>query len=258
MWIAVVPALNEEASISRVMETLAKTPVGQIILVANGCTDKTLETAQDAAGKSDLKIIEFAHPLGLDIPRAVGAFYAKKKAPQGIIFVDGDMKGDIAYALSALIKAVENGADMALTNCYPYILLRSSLTLSVLRERETLNRHLGIFDELGLASPSHGPHAISGRLLQALPPETIAIPPLSLAYAVKENFTVKVGASIAHTSLGSRFRNNKHAALIAETIIGDTRQALYWPDAQNLPGDIPDGYRSMRRFDLLQKFVQEN
>lgn len=258
MWIAAVPAFNEEASITRVLENLIKAGVGRIILVANGCTDSTLELAGQTVAKEKLEIIEFTPRLGLDIPRAIGAAAAKKKEPPGLLLVDGDMQGELAGALLGLMQAVESGADMALTNCYPYILPRSPLTLSVLKEREALNRHLGVFDELGLASPSHGPHALSGRLLQALPPEAIAIPPLSIAFAVKNGFAVKVGASIGHNSLGSHSRNNHHAGKVAETIIGDTRQALYWPEYHNLPADLPDGYRSQRRFDLLQKYIQEN
>lgn len=259
MWTAVVPAYNEENSISQVINNLNKASVEHIILVTNGCVDQTQELAIKSAEKSHLKIINFNEPLGVDIPRAVGAAFAKQTDTSGLLFVDGDMKGNIVYALLDLMNCIENGIDMALTNCYPYILNRSSLAHSVLKEREALNRKLGLFDELGLASPCHGPHAISRNLLQALPPYTIAIPPLSLVFAVNNGYSVEVGTSISHNLLGSHGRNNKHASLIAETIIGDCRQALSFADnsLEHTPSHqyVPDGYRSQRRFDILNYYL---
>lgn len=261
MWTAIVPAYNEEKSISQVIHSLNLADIKDIIIVANGCTDLTLELAIRHKENARLYIVEFPEPLGVDMPRAVGAVVAKKMNPVGAIFVDGDMKGNIAYNLISLKQGIEKGTDMALTNCYPYIQYRSKLAKSVLKEREALNRKLGIFDKLGLATPSHGPHAISGKLLRALPPETIAIPPLSLAFAVLNFFEVGVTASISHQLLGSHARNNEHASQIAETIIGDCRQALNYCSYRSLEktllySDNADGYRTKRRFDLLDNFLK--
>lgn len=262
MWTAVVPAYNEEKSISQVIHSLNLADIKEIIIVANGCTDSTIEQAIRHKGNARLHIIEFPEPLGVDTPRAVGAVIAGKMNPSGIIFVDGDMKGNIAYNLISLKQGIEKGIDMALTNCYPYIQYRSKLAKSVLKEREALNRKLGIFDKLGLASPSHGPHAVSGKLLSVLPPKTIAIPPLSLAFAVLNFFKVDVSASISHQLLGSHARNNEHASLIAETIIGDCRQALYYCRHLSLEKAFlylteaeAQGYRTKRRFDQLENFL---
>lgn len=260
MWIAIVPAYNEENSISQVINNLNQANIKEIIIVANGCTDLTYELAIRNKENACLHILDFPQPLGVDTPRAVGAALAKKMNPTGVIFVDGDMKGNIAYTLINLMQDVEKGVDMALTNCYPYIQSRSKLAQLVLKEREMLNRKLGIFDKLGLASPCHGPHAVSRKLLEALPPKTIAIPPLSLVFAVLNLFTVNVAASISHHLLGSYARNNQHASLIAETIIGDCRQAIIYANHHSLEkafADIiePDGYRSKRRFDLLDNFL---
>ncbi|PKM88253.1 MAG: glycosyltransferase [Firmicutes bacterium HGW-Firmicutes-12] len=260
MWTAVVPAYNEENSIYHVMTNLNMPYISKIVLVTNGCTDHTQELAIKSTRKDSLHIIDFPEPLGVDIPRAIGAAYARKINSTGLIFVDGDMKGNISYAILELIQSIESGVDMALTNCYPYISNRSTLALSVLKERENLNRKLDLFDELGLASPCHGPHAISNNLLQMLPPELIAVPPLSLVFAVINNFSVRVATSIPHHLLGSHGRNNKHASLIAETIIGDCREALVYANNDDLEHSLdqeilPDGYRSKRRFDLLNNYL---
>lgn len=260
MWTAVIPASNEEESIPWVMDTLNKAGIEHLILVVNGCMDRTCELAVRSSGKAKLHLLEFPESLGVDIPRAIGAAYAKKIDPTGILFVDGDMKGDISYALYDLVHCIENGLDMALTNCYPYIYQRSDLALDVLKEREILNRKLGLFNILGLASPSHGPHAISRALLAALSPETIAVPPLALAFAAVNNFSIGVGTALSHRLLGSHLRSMQHAALIADTIIGDCRQALLYFNGMALEQTFkariePDGYRSARRFDLLQDFL---
>nr|MDA8228093.1 glycosyltransferase family 2 protein [Desulfitobacterium hafniense] len=42
MFDAVIPAKNEEKSILAVLTTILRLPLRRIILVLNGCTDKTL------------------------------------------------------------------------------------------------------------------------------------------------------------------------------------------------------------------------
>ena len=256
MFIAVVPAHNEAASIPHVMETLHKINIDRIVLVANGCTDSTCEQALRCAKEGALDILSFPEELGYDLPRAIGASYARRFAPSVLLFIDGDMKGDISYALLNLSEGVRKGLDMALTNCYPYIYQRNELAMDVITAREILNRRLGLFNKIGLASPSHGPHAISGALLQAVPDKIFAIPPLSLAYAALHGFNVGVAAAIPHKLLGSHYRNSEHAALIAQTIIGDCRQALAYVSGKPLDAVIaskeePIGYRLRRRFDLI-------
>jgi len=259
MHIAVIPACNEAESIPYVINSLQKINIDRIILVANGCIDATCEQALRSADENTLHLLNFPEQLGLDIPRAIGAAYARQFDPAVLIFVDGDMKGDISYALLDLITGIKKGLDMALTNCYPYIYQRSELALSVIKERETLNRRVGLFNKIGLASPCHGPHAVSRSFLQAVPDKIFAIPPLSLAYAAANGFGVGVAAAIPHNLLGSHFRNSKHAAMIAQTIIGDCRQALSYANGEPLESVLNSkeeqiGYRSGRRFDLLNIF----
>ena len=44
----IIPALNEEASISKVIGDIPKSLVRDIVVVDNGSTDKTVEKAQEA------------------------------------------------------------------------------------------------------------------------------------------------------------------------------------------------------------------
>jgi glycosyltransferase involved in cell wall biosynthesis len=227
----------------------------RIILVLNGCTDRTLELTRSIPDQR-VHIIYFSDPLGIDIPRAVGALYARSLNSQGVLFVDGDMSGDVFNGLAKLFSALDNGVDVALTNCYPYITHRAKLANLVLRFRGNLNKELGLFQALGNATPTHGPHALSGKALTLIPPEAIAIPPLTLVLAKRFGLNIRVAASIPHQSLKSPSKHRRHARLIADTIIGDCMMGITLnnnePVTRALGKHKMLGYHPERRFDLLR------
>lgn len=259
MFAAVIPAKNEEKSILAALTTILRLPINYIILVLNGCTDRTFELARSIPDPR-LHFLFFTEPLGIDIPRAVGALYARHLGVKGTLFVDGDMSGDIYQNLLNLIAAIESGVDVALTNCYPYITHRQKLAHLVLKFRARLNRELDLYKTLGLATPTHGPHALSERALEILPSEAIAIPPLTLFWAKKNSLNIKVATSIPHGALHSPRKHRCHARLIGETIIGDCLMGLAL--CQNIPLTRKIGkhkligYHSERRFDLLEQWEQ--
>ncbi len=259
MFSAVIPAQNEEKSILAVLTNLLSLPLDLIIPVLNGCTDNTLELIRSIPDHR-LHIIYFTQSLGIDIPRAIGALYALKLKTDGVLFIDGDMSGNIHENLSDLLKSLQNEVDVALTNCYPYITHRAKLVNLVLKFRSQLNKELDLFQTLGLATPTHGPHALSARALNQSPPEAIAIPPLSLVYAKNNNLNIKVSTSIPHENLRSPRKHRRHARLIAETIIGDCLMALALAQGQPLTRTLGKhellGYHPERRFDLLQQWSE--
>lgn len=259
MFAVIIPIKNEEKSILAVLTTILRLPVEYIILVINGCTDRTLDLACSILD-TRLRILYFADPLGIDIPRAIGSLYARQLGVKGILFVDGDMSGDLYQNLLDLLQSIQNGIDVAITNCYPYITHRQKLANLVLRFRAKLNRELDLFKTLGLATPTHGPHALSDRALQMLPIEAIAIPPLTLYWAKKSSLTLQVATSISHENLHSPRKNRSHARLIAETIIGDCLMGLSLiensPPTRALGKHNMLGYHPERRFDLLAKWEQ--
>lgn len=257
MFSAVIPAQNEEKSILAVLTNLLSLPLDLIIPVLNGCTDNTLELIRSIPDPR-LHIIYFTQPLGIDIPRAIGALYALMLKTDGVLFIDGDMSGNIHGNLSDLLKALQNGIDVALTNCYPYITHRANLVNFVLRFRSQLNKELDLFQTLGLATPTHGPHALSAKALSQFPPEAIAIPPLSLVWAKNNNLRIKVSTSIPHANLHSPRKHRRHTRLITGTIIGDCLMALAFAQGQPLTRTLGKheflGYHPERRFDLLQQW----
>jgi len=259
MFAVVIPAKNEEKSILATLTTILRLPVSYIILVLNGCTDQTFELARSIPDNR-IHILFFSDSLGIDIPRAIGVLYARHIGAKGALFVDGDMSGDIYQNLLTLVSTVESGVDVALTNCYPYIPHRHKLANLVLSFRSKLNRELDLFKSLGLATPTHGPHALSQRAMNSLPSEAFAIPPLTLYWAKQFDLIIKVGTSIPHEALHSPRKHRRHARLIAETIIGDCLMGLALihnePPARSLGKHKLMGYHLERRFDLLNRWEQ--
>ena len=264
MLATVVPVKNEEKRLKKTIETLLAIPSNLIIPVINGSSDNSFNIVQQIRSKQ-VSPVHFIETLGIDIPRAVGAKVAINKGAAAVLFLDGDMDGDIVESLRELFLAVERGlADMALTDCYPgqYLPGLSSLANEVLVVRRKLNREMGLEKIIGAASPSHGPHVVSRRFLLNIPLRDLAVPPVSLARAVKKGLTIQVGASIPHKLLGSPEKNFIHSELIAETIIGDCLEALcaYRDKKRSRRSGLInyDGYNPQRRWDLLDEFVKQH
>lgn len=264
MWIAVVPAYNEALSVSTVIKNLSQAKVDLLLLVANGCTDMTCSESLRAAKESNqlLKILHFPKPLGIDVPKAVGAAFALNYNPKGVLFVDGDMGGQLTPVFRDLMEAVEGGLDLALTNCYPTCQPHSELAEQVLEVRKSLNRHLNLYSRLQAATPSHGPHVFRGSLLKKIDLRNLAVPPKALVQAAWHSVNIGIGAAISHHLLGSAPRSALHSEKIAATIIGDCHEALrlLYPalfDPALLKAFLA-GYHSERRFDILERVLSLN
>lgn len=263
MLAAVVPARNEEKRIIKAIDTLLTTPVDLIIPVINGSTDNSPYHVRQLKSPQVLPLY-FTEPLGIDVPRAVGAKIACDRGAAVILFLDGDMEGDISKNLCELLENVNSHhLDMSLTDCYPDDGKAglSTLAFHLLEERRRLNREIGLEKRVGGASPSHGPHAVSRRFLNTIPLKELAIPPVSLALAAKNNLRVNIGTTIGHKYLGSPEKDENHSRLIAETIIGDCIEAscvFKNKKRSRIRGGIEYiGYHRERRWDLLEKIISE-
>ncbi|HAP93917.1 MAG TPA: hypothetical protein DCM26_04750 [Desulfotomaculum sp.] len=262
MIAAVIPVKNEAATLKKVINTISNTGTDIIIPVFNGCTDGSQQIIEKLA-VPHLSPLYFADSLGIDMPRAVGAAWAYKMGADVILFVDGDMAGNIGNTLKKLIKSiVQKRFHLALTDCYPPKKAgRPSLLASYLLDmRIILNRALGLEGAIGGASPSHGPHVVSRRFLEQIPFRELAVPPVALALAVRQGLPAGIGACLPHAQLGSRQRDPIHSHRIAETIIGDCLEALQvyhnQPRNRSRKGVTYIGYHQERRFDLLEDFIE--
>ncbi|MDD4568608.1 MAG: glycosyl transferase family 2 [Tepidanaerobacteraceae bacterium] len=262
MNMAVVPAKNEQGRIGKVLTLLKKTPVEKIITIVNGSRDNTMKEIKSLKIGS-VEILYFTPELGIDIPRAIGAYHAYKSGATSVIFVDGDLIGDIETQVIDLIHAVVyQQVDLAMTNCYPDLVYSSDLAEQILLFRSLLNLKLGLYDKIGVASPSHGPHAVSRRLMELVDFKDFAIPPVILAFAACSGLSIDVATKLPQEQLGSTIRNYAHAKKIADTIIGDTLEAINYfngkPRTRCFLYKEYLGYNPLRRFDILEKFLVMN
>ncbi len=263
MIAAVIPVKNEAATIRKVIRTVSSTEVDLIIPVFNGCTDRSREIIE-VMNCANISPIHFESSLGIDVPRSVGAAWAYKLGAEIVLFIDGDMEGNIANTLRRLLSSIlRKGFQMALTDCYPPETgsKPSQLARYLLSLRSELNKTLGFEEAIGNASPSHGPHAITRKFIESVPYQEFAVPPAALALAARCRLDVGIGARLPHARLGSRQRDFYHNRQIAETIIGDCLEALQVFYGQTRTrthnGKTYLGYHIERRFDLLEDFLKK-
>lgn len=222
MLAVVIPACNEEETIGQVLDNLKTLPIHWIIPVLNGCTDHTLPTVLAHPLAEKVSLIHYPLALGIDTPRAVGAQCALQLGAEEILFVDGDLSGSFSSCLEQLYLAIsQKHCQLALTNCYPSIGYRSQTAKLVVRYREELNRTLGLFPNIGLATPSHGPHCLSAQLLRETGTQCLAVPPMLLAKAAEKGLPIRVAATLENDQWHSSQRGDSHNQKIADTIIGD-------------------------------------
>lgn len=256
---AVIPARDEEKSIRAAIGNARASGARVVHVVVNGSTDRTAEMA--LVEQPPVAVHEFAEPLGLDVPRAIGAALCLASgeflaSPAGaLLFLDGDMDGPIAPVLKRLVEPVLEGRlDLSLTACCS-ITETGPNASRVMRARLALNRRLGLAAGIGTASPSHGPFACSLRLLDCCELRDFATPPLLLVRAVLNHLSIGTGAAIRHEFLGSPYRGALHARLVADTIVGDCAEALAVlegrPRTRDFEGAEYPGLNPYRRFDLL-------
>lgn len=268
MLSAVIPILNEEKTLKIVLANLEKIPfLNYAFFVLNGSTDQSLAIVKQAKTNYQKVILSYPTALGFDIPRAVGAFWAcqisannvANNSKKAILFLDGDTACDIHQNLKQLAQAVllEN-VDLALANCYPYPHKRFALADEVLKSRGELNRTLGLFHDLGLASPSHGPICVSEQIISQIGVSYLAIPPLFMAKVREQQGKIKVATALANNKWYGAPRDDEHNQLIAETIIGDNKMAQNYYLTHTLNREGYPGYHPYRNFQFISQLTGED
>ncbi|MBS4023281.1 MAG: glycosyltransferase family 2 protein [Dethiobacter sp.] len=263
MLAAIIPVRNEESRIGRLLLRLRLIKdISRIIVVLNGSDQFTIDEVEAVYRLDPFKMVNVHFPiaLGIDVPRAVGAYLAYTSGMSHVLFMDGDLIGEITEDLNSFINAsLSRKLDLSLVNCYPGKSGEISSNELMICFRHLLNRELKLDGELGSASPSHGPHLVSRRLLEAVPWNDFAVPPTLLVHARQNNLKIGIGGDIPHARLGSSIKSQLHCDLIVDTIAGDCLEALcLWrrvPRARGHGGRIYRGYHPERRFDLLNEFL---
>jgi len=263
MLTAIVPVKNEESRIGLLLQRLLSLEqVREILVILNGSNEETRLEVEGVFRHADakIKLISFKEALGIDVPRAVGARLAATGGLPYALFVDGDLIGEFTTELQKLIvDSISRKLDLALVDCYPYGQPQLALAGPIFCFRRLLNEELGFWPKLGIATPSHGPHLVSRRLLSAVPWEDFAVPPTLLVHALQHKLQVDIAGAIPHLQLGSSVKSHPHSQLIVDTIAGDCLEALclsrHQPRQREHEGKKYLGYHSERRFDLLKAFL---
>ncbi len=259
MITAVVPARNEGGRISTVLTNLGILPIDHIIVIANGSIDNTMREILNLR-LPKIHILYFQECLGIDVPRAIGAKVSLMLGADVVLFVDGDMVGTFSENLMELVDGILlKRLDIALTNCYPSPLRHIERYNPTFQWRMNLNKELDLDKKIGLATPSHGPHAVSKHFLEAIPLKELATPPVAIALARLKRLKIDVATTIAHYRLGSSVKNLIHNNKIIDTIVGDCLEAICVhqnkPRSRQWQNKIYLGYHSERRLDLIDKFI---
>ncbi len=97
----IIPVLNEEDAISSVINDIPKTLVREIIVVDNGCTDRTVEIARKYGARI---VTEPRRGYG----SACLAGIAAVQSPDVIVFLDGDYSDD-PTEMTALVQPIRDG-----------------------------------------------------------------------------------------------------------------------------------------------------
>ena len=109
--LAVIPAYNEEESISAVIEGIKKQePTFDILVVDDASNDMTYELAR----KQDAAVLEHPYNLGDGAARQTGFIYARENNYDIVITIDGDGQHD-PVSIRELCEVIERDeADIAL------------------------------------------------------------------------------------------------------------------------------------------------
>jgi len=105
----VIPALNEERALPRVLEEIPRPPVRRIVVADNGSTDRTAEVAREAGAEV---VHEAERGYGAACLRALE--HLATDPPEVVVFLDGDYS-DHPSELPSLVDPILRGeADLVI------------------------------------------------------------------------------------------------------------------------------------------------
>ena len=214
----IIPAMNEEKTIAQVIGQAARVhDSAEVIVVVNGSTDRTPDIAKEMGAR----VLWYPWPLGHDVGRAIGAAAARGDI---LLFTDGDLVIP-AEDLKPLVKAVENGTDVALNR---YLGPTDKMQAhNVIVAKHALNTAL-LRPDLKGASLTTIPHALSRRALEAIGIEALAVPPKAYAIALFRGLKVEAVHYIHVGHNKSRRKKLDGKDPLEWLILGDHLEALHW------------------------------
>ncbi|HHY22315.1 MAG TPA: glycosyltransferase [Bacilli bacterium] len=243
----IIQAQNEEVTVGRVIAEIKKTNPYEIIVVVNGSTDKT----SDIVRSLGCTLLYYKEPLGINVGKAIGAFYAKGDI---LIFLDGDIVIP-SKDLLRLSQSIKDGHDIAL-NDLTWVLKRVKKLDPTSVAKITLNLFLQR-GELGMNALGAIPNALSRRAVKKIGWWNVIDPPLAQTIGILHHLSISAPASpnvISTNKIRPQHRTvakNSPYAKSTSRIIGDHLQAIhYLIQEKGVRGGYPDnGLRSLPKID---------
>jgi hypothetical protein len=215
----IVTVMNEENSISSVLNQLERLHIDELIVVVNGTIDSSFDKIRH---HSSALIAHYPLPLGHDVGRAIGAKLAQSDI---YLFLDGDFPINAEH-LVPFIYEIDQGGDVVLNNISPYISLFKNHD-SVTIFKEFLNLSLGRAD-LCANSMTAIPHALSRRAIELIGNENLAVPPKAQAKAIQLDLSILVSSISIDVISKNKHREENVGRMnqVSDLIIGDHLEAL--------------------------------
>ncbi|MCG3172027.1 MAG: putative glycosyltransferase [Myxococcota bacterium] len=105
----IIPALNEEQAIGRVLADLPPDLARQIIVVDNGSVDRTAEMARDLGAR-----VIYEPMRGYGAACLAGINAIRSNPPHTVLFIDGDYSDDPKQAWSIVTPVLSGEMDLVL------------------------------------------------------------------------------------------------------------------------------------------------
>jgi glycosyltransferase involved in cell wall biosynthesis len=107
----VIPACNEEASITRVISDIPTDLVAEVVVVDNNSTDATAENARNAGATV---IHEPRQGYGYACQKGIDYLSAGDRKPDIIVFLDGDYSDYPEEVMTLVEPVIEQGFDLVI------------------------------------------------------------------------------------------------------------------------------------------------
>lgn len=214
---AVIVTQGASTAVSRVLDQLRRLPLHEIIVVMSGPIDGVWQPVR--IHPSDPVLLYYAEPLGFEAGRAIGA----KAATSDILLFLDDNSIVKAEDMLPFIRSVAEGNDVAMNRNPGGGTFDSRGPAAGVAE--FLNLAQGRRD-LGAASLSNYPHALSRRAVEQLGHSRLAAGPAAQAVAVISGLQVTAPASVSVHRLRPASRISSEPAA-GELLYGDLMEAFW-------------------------------
>ncbi|NMD70479.1 glycosyltransferase [Bacillus sp. DNRA2] len=242
----VIPACNEEETISQVIQSCLQLAPFEIIVVANGCTDSTVNIAKNSS--PIVKVIQIDSPLGNDVGRAIGADAAQAEV---VLFLDADFSIPTAQ-LELFLSPILTGETDVVLNDLSSLFHEKKRPHSITVWRQVMNSAIIQKPTIGINSTLSVPHAITKKAIQQIGSKNLAYPILA-QLLLMSNPTLAVRHYPIEVIKLNRYRPELHQtnpiqlSISEKRMIGDHLFALHRHlEKTNSRGNFADGDRNRK------------